>query len=169
VRQRSDTRSNECSADCAEQSNNAALSAVEFECRHRSRAVSDLVSAEPQEPSVFSSDSRLAFCEVTTVIFSIQYVLLTPFPADATYSKLTASQPLQPWRANLPTLSTSTRSDRSTASLPLHWALACGSSLCTGPRRMVPLCWAGSTLGTTDRTITVNFIFPARPLCCSEP
>ncbi|KAJ5870941.1 hypothetical protein N7455_005882 [Penicillium solitum] len=63
------------------------------------------------------------------------------------------------WRATPPTLSTSTRSDRSTASLRLHWALACGSSSCTEPRRMVPLCWAGSTLGTTDPITIVDFVF----------
>ncbi|KAJ5963327.1 uncharacterized protein N7479_003203 [Penicillium vulpinum] len=71
------------------------------------------------------------------------------------------------WRASPPTLSTSTRSGRSTASLQLHWALACGSSSCTEPRRMVPLCWAGSTLGTTDLVTIVDFVFLAQPLCLS--
>ncbi|KAJ5931282.1 hypothetical protein N7516_005771 [Penicillium verrucosum] len=72
--------------------------------------------------------------------------------------------PTTSWRATPPTLSTSTRSDRSTASLRLHWALACGSSSCTEPRRMVPLCWAGSTLGTTDPITIVDFVFLAQPL-----
>ncbi|KAJ9481753.1 hypothetical protein VN97_g11711 [Penicillium thymicola] len=71
------------------------------------------------------------------------------------------------WRATPPTLSTSTQSDRSTASLRLHWALACGSSSCTEPRRMVPLCWAGSTLGITDPITIVDFVFLAQPLCLS--
>ncbi|KAJ5474822.1 hypothetical protein N7475_004388 [Penicillium sp. IBT 31633x] len=99
--------------------------------------------------------------------FETGYVLLAPFSADVIYWKLTAFQSVQSWRASLPTLSTSTRSGRFTASLQLHWALACGSSLCTGPRRMVPLCWAGSTLGTTDPNTIVDFLLSKRPLCFS--
>ncbi|KAJ5483660.1 hypothetical protein N7530_002906 [Penicillium desertorum] len=138
VRQHSNNDINECSADSpAEQSNRCA---VEVECRHGSRAFDISVPVEPQNPP--SSDPIRDWRSVNQ------------------------QQPFQytSWRATPPTLSTSTRSDRSTASLRLHWALACGSSSCTGPRRMVPLCWAGSTLGTTDRITIVNFVFPAQLL-----
>ncbi|KAJ5608472.1 hypothetical protein N7537_005091 [Penicillium hordei] len=125
--------SNDCSADCpAERSKHCA--AVEFECRHGSRAV----NLSPLNRRALRLQIRFEIGVLpTTVIFSTQYS----------------------WRATPPTLSTSTRSDRSTASLRLHWALACGSSSCTGPRRMVPLCWAGSTLGTTDPITIVDFVF----------
>ncbi|KAJ5530122.1 hypothetical protein N7527_003515 [Penicillium freii] len=133
---------NNCSADCpAERSKHCA--AVEFECRHGSRATNLSVSVEPQSPP--SSDP----------IRDWRFTNNSHFQHTS-------------WRATPPTLSTSTRSDRSTASLRLHWALACGSSSCTEPRRMVPLCWAGSTLGTTDPITIVNFIFLAQPLRLSE-
>ncbi|KAJ6123625.1 hypothetical protein N7471_010942 [Penicillium samsonianum] len=163
VRQLSNNDINDCSAGCpAEQSKHCA--AVEFECRHGSRVTNLSVPVEPQNPP--SSDPirdwRFVNLQQPFSAHSTSYThisLLTQIPW-----KLIAFQSVQSWRATPPTLSTSTRSDRSTASLRLHWALACGSSSCTGPRRTVPLSWAGSTLGTTDPNTIVDFVFLAQPL-----
>ncbi|KAJ5541986.1 hypothetical protein N7461_007989 [Penicillium sp. DV-2018c] len=112
------------------------------------------VSAEPaRNPPSSIANPRLAFCEATTAFVTTQYVSSVYFPAFS-------------WRATLPTLSTSTRFDHFTASLRLHWALACGFSLCTGLRRTVPLCWAGSTLGITDPNAIVNLLSVARCFIC---
>ncbi|KAJ5214632.1 hypothetical protein N7449_001801 [Penicillium cf. viridicatum] len=160
VRRLSKKKSNDCSADCpGERSKHCA--AVEFECRHGSRAA----NLSPLNRRALRLQIRFEIGVLpTTVIFSTQYVLPAPFFTDTNSVKLIASQSVQSWRATPPTLSTSTRSDRSIASLRLHWALACGSSSCTEPRRTVPLCWAGSTLGTTDPIPIVDFVFLAQPL-----
>lgn len=126
VRQHSNNDINECSADStAEQSYRCA---VEVECRHGSRVFDLSVPVEPQNPP--SSDPIRDWRSVNQQQpFSVHSTsCMHLYPLIRFLWKLIALQPTQSWRAIPPTLSTSTRSDRSTASLRLHWALACGSS-----------------------------------------